>query len=330
MQVNNAAEAQAIQPVESAETSQTASQVGNAVQNSPEAGLSSDSNLSQANAGVASTAAEAANGVMQTGDTGLADERGDALTYELANEVVDDAVLSLDSYNDSIGEDAQALGYSRMSADELSSLVGEDVVLDDPDTGFSASVYEGPDGSITAAFRGSEANDLNDIGTDWLQTNFGQAFGSEVPEAYQQASALAGQLANAFGNDVQLTGHSLGGGMANYAAIDNNLDYNAFNAAGLSNNTVESLGDKVDNYTGTGNVINDEYDPLTNYGGGYNAETWGNGAQHVGHENLVFMNNDDFSALDAVFNFGKRVDAHNLAYVLPALAQATGKDNIIS
>lgn len=327
MQVNNAAEVQSAQPVESAQSSQTANQIDSAIQNSPEAGLASDANLAQANSGPTEASTLAANTL--SGDTGLADTRGDPLTYELANEVVDDAVLSMDSYSDTIGEDAQQLGYSRLSAEELSSLVGEDVVLDDPNTGFSASVYEGPDGSITAAFRGSEANDLNDIGTDWLQTNFGQAFGNQVPEAYQQASELAGQLAGAFGNDVQLTGHSLGGGMANYAAVDNNLDYNAFNPAGLSNNTINELGDKVDNYTGTGNVINDEYDPLTNYGGGYNDETWGNGAQHVGEDNLVFMNNDNFNFFDTLFNFGKRVQAHNLEFVLPQLAQVTGKDNII-
>ena len=338
MQVdNNAAvavdNAQASQAIQSS-SNESSSQVASAIDNAPEAGLADSAELAQANSGPDASAsslysAQSANESLPTGDTGLADSRGDAMTYELAREVFDEAVLAFDSYDDQIGANAQELGYSRLSAEQLSGALGENVVLDDPDTGFSASVYQDAEGNVTVSYRGSESGDWSDIQEDWLETNAGQAF-FNVPESYKQASDLAEQMKQAFGDDVMLTGHSLGGGMANYAAIDNNLDYNVFNAAGLAQHTIDDLGDKVDNYSRTGNVINDEYDPLTNYGGKYNDETWGSGAQHVGEDNLVFMNNDSFNWWDTIFNVGKRVDAHMMTNTLPGLAEAAGYGHMYS
>ena len=91
------------------------------------------------------------------------------------------------------------------------------------------------------------------------------------------------------------------------------MDYTVFNAAGLAQHTVNSLGDKVAQYSGHGTVINDQYDPLTNYGGKNNDETWGDNAKHIGYDELVFVDNDSFKNWwDVAFNLNKRVDAHNL------------------
>lgn len=330
MQVDNNSSVSDSSVVEPEQSSQAAEEIAEPIENAPEAGLASDSDLSDSESDAYETAsaaslydAEAANDELPTGDTGLADARGDQMTHELAREVFDEAVLSFDTYDDTIGEEAQALGYTRLSAEQLSGALGEQVVLDDPETGFTAAVYQDNEGNVTVSYRGSESGDWNDIQQDWLGSNAGQAF-FNVPESYKQASELAGQMKQAFGDDVMLTGHSLGGGMANYAAIDNNLDYNIFNAAGLAQHTIDDLGSKVDTYSRTGNVVNDEYDPLTNYGGRYNDETWGTGAEHVGEDKLVFLDNNSFNWWDVAFNFGKRVDAHMMTNTLPGLAQAAG------
>jgi len=342
VQVNNAAEVAHNHANEAAQSSESAKHISSTVSNSPEEGLARSDELSRANSGPDASASslyssEAANESysnqtysgesLPTGDTGLADTRGDALTYELAREVFDDAVLSQDTYSDTIGEKAMDLGYTRLSEEQLSGILGEDVVLNDEDSGFAAAVYQGEDGKITVAYRGSEADTWDNFKEDWVVTNAGQAFVG-VPEAYKQASELASQMKEAFGDDVMLTGHSLGGGMANYAAVDNNLDYNVFNAAGLAKHTIESLGSDVDNYSRTGNVINDEYDPLTNYGGRYNDETWGNRAEHVGEDNLVFLNNDSFKWFDTLFNLGKRQEAHSIAQMISNLAGPAGYGNV--
>ncbi len=297
MQVSSAAEAGLTPQEPGAAQSATDSIVSGSLDQAPEAGLSRDAAMLSSNGGVTE------------------------LTPGLASLTLDDARLAMDAYSDSGAPE----GFTRLDDAQLSETVGAPVVTDDPETGFGAGVYRSDEtGDMTVAFRGSQSDSLQDIRTDWLGTNFGQAFGNEVPESYQQGSELAGLIQGAYGDeaDVSLTGHSMGGGIANYAAIENDMDYTAFNAAGLSSHTVDQLGDDVDNYSGRGVVINDAYDPLTNLGGNNNAETWGDGARHVAFDELVFVENDNFSSWwDTAFDFGKRVDAHNLGNVLPVLEE---------
>lgn len=228
----------------------------------------------------------------------------DAIQYEKA------ALLSMDVFNDSGAPE----GFTRVSAEDLKALGLNPADFSVDDLGFDAALYRDDNtGEFTLAFRGSEAGSYADIREDWFMTNAGQVLGSEVPASYEQARNLAGKVKAALGDDVMITGHSMGGGLANYAAVAHDLDYTVFNAAGLSDATISALGDRVENYGGKGVVINDQYDPLTNFGGGYNSETWG--GEHVGHSELIFVNNNDFNNKFWLFNLldpGRREDAHKV------------------
>ena len=105
--------------------------------------------------------------------------------------------------------------------------------------GFAASIYTGPGGETVLAFRGTEMKDVGDIATD-----IAQASGSKSDQ-YEAASKLLGAvLANTFGH-ISVTGHSLGGGLTQYAMAANNLQGRVsgytYNSAGLSDDTVKSL-----------------------------------------------------------------------------------------
>lgn len=144
-------------------------------------------------------------------------------------------------------------------------------------------------------------------------TNAGQVLGKQVPPAYEQARSLTGSVKAALGDEVCITGHSMGGGLANYAAVAHDLDYMIFNAAGLSDRTIAALGDRVETYSGQGTVINDRYDPLTNIGGRLSDETWG--GKHVGYETLIFVDNHDFNGRTWLLNLldpGRRAQAHEV------------------
>ena len=100
-------------------------------------------------------------------------------------------------------------------------------------TGFDASIYEAPDGSIVLAFRGTES------GADGL-TDLLQLASSITPAQYEAASRLLHLLLeNNPGKNITVVGHSLGGALAQYAMIDNDLEGRVkgytFNSAGLAN-----------------------------------------------------------------------------------------------
>jgi Protein of unknown function (DUF2974) len=80
------------------------------------------------------------------------------------------------------------------------------------------------------AFRGSTSN------ADW-KTNFKQSLGLSS-DHYRKALAVGAKLALAGNVNITLTGHSLGGGLASAAAIAGGRTASTFNAAGLSDATI--------------------------------------------------------------------------------------------
>ena len=151
------------------------------------------------------------------------------------------------------GEEAPPAGYSRLSAAEAKALagsgfnVGADGTITLPGvaggSGFNAMLFKDASGNIVLGFRGTEG--LTAPGDLW--TDAAQVIGTDgKPTSQYQAAAnlLKNVMANTSG-DIVVTGHSLGGGLANYAMAANDLGGRVtgytYNAAGLSTETLSYL-----------------------------------------------------------------------------------------
>jgi hypothetical protein len=106
--------------------------------------------------------------------------------------------------------------------------------LHDARTGFDASLYRDATGAVVVAYAGS------DEFQDWPH-NFRQGLGFQDAQ-YDQAMALAQEAKRAFGDNVILTGQSLGGGLAAAASMANEVPAVTFNAAGVHDRTLERHG----------------------------------------------------------------------------------------
>ncbi len=111
-------------------------------------------------------------------------------------------------------------------------------LLHDGKSGFDASLYRDASGAVVVAYAGT------DEGKDWRH-NFRQGLGFEDAQ-YDQAIALAREAKQAFGNNVVLTGQSLGGGLAAAASMVNEVPAVTFNAAGVHDKTLERYGFDAD------------------------------------------------------------------------------------
>ncbi|SDQ50255.1 Protein of unknown function [Pseudoxanthomonas sp. CF125] len=111
-------------------------------------------------------------------------------------------------------------------------------LLHDGKSGFDASLYRDASGAVVVAYAGT------DEGKDWRH-NFRQGLGFEDAQ-YDQAIALARQAKQAFGNNVVLTGQSLGGGLAAAASMVGEVPAVTFNAAGVHDKTLERYGFDAD------------------------------------------------------------------------------------
>ncbi len=104
-------------------------------------------------------------------------------------------------------------------------------VKNDPNTGFRAVALKSLDPNdkrVIVAFSGS------DEGKDWGD-NIKQGVGLPTAQ-YGEAVDFANKWKATDGNNVILTGHSLGGGLASYASIKTDLHATAVNSAPLSLN----------------------------------------------------------------------------------------------
>lgn len=154
--------------------------------------------------------------------------------------------------------DLAAAGWRRLQPDpdsgQLIDASGNRIPIDPallnpPDTGFDAAIYQNDKGQYVVAFRGTDDNwrmsddngQFMGPGTD-VRANLGQGMGLSV-EQYEQAMKLARTAVETFGpGNVAFTGHSLGGGLASAAMLAEDVPGVTFNAAGLSDNTLRGLG----------------------------------------------------------------------------------------
>ncbi|MGV8959581.1 MAG: XVIPCD domain-containing protein [Stenotrophomonas sp.] len=127
-------------------------------------------------------------------------------------------------------------GWSRIVEAELAGKNIDSDLLHNRKSGFDAGFYRGPEGQVVLAFCGT------DQGRDWPQ-NLGQGIGLQTKQ-YEDAIELGRQAKKAYGQELLLTGHSLGGGLASAAAVISNTPAVTYNSAGVHNNTLSR--EKVD------------------------------------------------------------------------------------
>ena len=124
--------------------------------------------------------------------------------------------------------------WARMDDAAVRAAGIDPTLLHDAKTGFDASLYRDASGGVVVAYAGS------DEFQDWPH-NFGQGLGFQDAQ-YEQAIALAQDAKRAFGDNVILTGQSLGGGLAAAASMANEVPAVTFNAAGVHDRTLERYG----------------------------------------------------------------------------------------
>ena len=166
--------------------------------------------------------------------------------------VADMGVLAEAAYQD--GKKPPA-GYSALSPAEAAKLAGPGFSVAKDGTvslsgvkwasGFDAVLYRNDrTGEITVAFRGTELTSIGDLATDVTQIGTGS-----VPAQYKAAADLLRNVLAGTDGPVSVAGHSLGGGLAQYAVAANSpgsasrLSGYTFNSAGLSHAVVDSLPD---------------------------------------------------------------------------------------
>ena len=159
------------------------------------------------------------------------------------------SILAAESYKDGNGEVPN--GYTPITDEnEIKKFIGTKLnsVLAFADdgtiysrfskTGFAAALYKGPDGEIILSFRGTELSSSQDIITDKEQI-----LGGELPSQYKLASLLLDELISNTPGEIEVTGHSLGGAMTQYALATNDLEGRVtgytFNSAGFSDDFLD-------------------------------------------------------------------------------------------
>ncbi|MGY0633504.1 hypothetical protein [Luteimonas sp. A478] len=134
----------------------------------------------------------------------------------------------------------QSVGnWTRVSDADLTAAGIDPALLDNPETGFRAGIYADGDGNHVLAFAGSNESQ------DWTGANLRQGLGWQA-EQYDEAVQLAQLAAGAYGDDLVITGHSLGGGLAATASFATGNAAVTFNASGVHDNTIRNLGLDVD------------------------------------------------------------------------------------
>ena len=119
-------------------------------------------------------------------------------------------------------------------------------------SGFDASLYRAPDGSLVLSFRGTSS--LSDAYEDGAQL-----IAPWTPDQYAHAARILNLLLQNTTENITVVGHSLGGALTQYAMAKNNLEGRVkgytYNSAGFSDKTIKELS--VSNLSDTAaNVVN--------------------------------------------------------------------------
>lgn len=147
---------------------------------------------------------------------------------------LDLARLAQDVYRSDDRQRPPVAGWRPLTDDEFRK-VGIDPALRTNDaSGFDADLYTDDKGRYVLAYRGTDA------GKDW-GTNLGQGLGFETAQ-YNQAMEIAKKAKEVFGEQLGMTGHSLGGGLTAVGAAVADVPAVTFNAAGVKDRTLTRVG----------------------------------------------------------------------------------------
>jgi len=205
-------------------------------------------------------------------------------------------------------------GFSRLSDSALLGAGIDPASLHDSASGFQAGIYS-DNQQYVLAFAGT--NDMR----DWL-SNVRQATGYDDVQ-YNQAVAVAKSAKAAFGDALVIAGHSLGGGLAATAALATGTVAVTFNAAGVSDYTLNRMGidpaaAKQDAQAGGIRRYSEQYDMLTG-----TQESTSLIPDAIGHK-ITLANNDTLSGIDD-WRPSKHVDrsltAHGIDKVIGSMAE---------
>ena len=209
-------------------------------------------------------------------------------------------------------------GWRKVDAEELKKL-GINPFYLNPGNGMQASVYQNADGKYVVAFRGTELGLTLEGAKDLFSDYLGGTYTGMVSPQVLSAIALSTKVAKAVGpENVDFTGHSLGGELASVAAIATGGQAVTFNAAGVSFTSEElARGNCLTNF-GTqspfdgSNVKAYSYalDPLNNFQDDLNGTDIVELAapRAYGERHIVSMNSDTkFSA--------NPIDYHHMEYL---------------
>ncbi|WP_369980430.1 XVIPCD domain-containing protein [Xanthomonas bundabergensis] len=125
-------------------------------------------------------------------------------------------------------------GWSRLDDGAVQRAGIDPGMLHDAKSGFDAAFYRNDQGNVVLAFCGT------DEGKDWKH-NIGQGLGFADAQ-YASAIQLGSQAKQAFGENLMISGHSLGGGLAAASAMVNDVPAVTYNAAGVNDRTLEREG----------------------------------------------------------------------------------------
>lgn len=221
------------------------------------------------------------------------------------------ALLAKDVYAPVTGSLA---GFTRLSDDALMNAGIDPASLSDSASGFLAGIYI-DNQQYVLSFAGT--NDIN----DWL-SNIRQATGYEDVQ-YNQAVALGKTAKMAFGDALVITGHSLGGGLATTAALASGAFAVTFNAAGVSDHTLNRLGmnpAQARQSAESGGVrrYSEQYDLLTD-----TQESTSLIPDAIGHK-ITLANNDKLTGLNDWLphkHLERSLAAHSIDKVLSSMSE---------
>ncbi|MFE9580536.1 Mbeg1-like protein [Nocardia sp. NPDC006044] len=130
-------------------------------------------------------------------------------------------------------------GFVRLRSDQLEEWGISSPLVRDAQTGLRFAVYRNDSGHTVLAFAGTDAS-----WKSW-KANIYQAVGLEAQQ-YVLAARIGKLAKNQFHDNLVVTGHSLGGGLAALAAVKSGAPAVTFHAAGLSDQTISRMNLSVD------------------------------------------------------------------------------------